>query len=44
MIEYKFLSLFSRRLPDFLIQLQNNTESNKTLCDVVGHKRIVLDA
>ena len=26
-------------LPDFLIQLRNNPDPNKTLCDVVGHER-----
>lgn len=29
-------------LPDFLIQLQNNEDSSKTLCGVVGHERLIL--
>lgn len=34
--------LFLIRLPDFVIQLQNNMDPHKTLCDVVEHERIIL--
>lgn len=32
------VSTFIFRIPDFLVQLQNNIGSGKTMCEIVGHR------